>query len=173
MSVKTVNKLKNILTAICLLVMAITLFNCGGKPEPVHDEKTGYTFYGDSFDPDGTMSVDQLLGAMKSRDTVAAVVRAKVESVCQVKGCWMNVVDDQKEGTAFFVKFKDYGFFVPMDISDQEVIMKGIAFKSVTPVDELKHYAEDKGLSQDEIDSITEPKEEYKFMASGVAMNPS
>lgn len=173
MTLNSVNKIKNWLNALCLLGLVVVLVNCGGNPEPMHDEKTGYTFYGDAFDPSGTMNVNQLVSAMKKRDTVAAVVKATVESVCKTKGCWMNVANQKLEGTEFFVKFKDYGFFVPKDIENQEVIIKGIAYKSVTPVDELRHYAEDKGLSKEEIDAITEPKEEYQFMASGVAMNPS
>ena len=48
--------------------------------------------------------------------------------------------------------------------------MDGFAFKEVTPVDELRHYAEDEGMSKEEIAAITEPKEELKFMASGVLL---
>jgi hypothetical protein len=57
---------------------------------------------------------------------------------------------------------------MPLDLAGKEVVMNGYAFKDVTSVDELKHYAEDEGLSQAEIDGITEPKKELKFMASGV-----
>ena len=66
------------------------------------------------------------------------------------------------------VKFYDYGFFVPKDISGKEVIVEGKAFKEVTPFDELRHYAEDAGKSADEIAAITEPKAEWKFEATGV-----
>ena len=78
----------------------------------------------------------------------------------------MNVVSD--DGESMFVKFKDYGFFMPLDLAGQEVVMNGVAFKEVTSVEELQHYAEDEGLSQVEIAKITEPKEEFKFMATGV-----
>ena len=39
-------------------------------------------------------------------------------------------------------------------------------------VDELRHNAEDEGLSKEEIAKITEPEEQYKFMASGVLLMP-
>ena len=39
-----------------------------------------------------------------------------------------------------------------------------------TSVEELKHYAEDAKKSQDEIDAITEPKTEIRFMASGMVV---
>ena len=67
-----------------------------------------------------------------------------------------------------FVKFKDYGFFMPLDLAGSEVIVQGKAYKEVTSVDELRHYAEDEGLSAEEIAKITEPEEELKFMADGV-----
>ena len=48
--------------------------------------------------------------------------------------------------------------------------MQGYAYRSVTPVDELKHLAQDAGKTQEEIEAITEPKEELKFLASGVLL---
>lgn len=78
----------------------------------------------------------------------------------------MNLTDDT--GNEIFVKFKDYGFFMPLDCEGQELVMNGFAVKSVTSVDELRHYAEDEGKSEEEIAAITEPKEEITFMADGV-----
>jgi hypothetical protein len=68
------------------------------------------------------------------------------------------------------VQFKDYGFFVPKDIAGRQVVIEGYAYRAVTPIEDLKHYAEDAGKSQEEIDAITEPKEELKFLASGVIL---
>jgi hypothetical protein len=73
-------------------------------------------------------------------------------------------------GGTMKVKFKDYAFFVPKDIAGKEVVIKGMATTDTTTVEELRHYAEDAGKSQAEIDSITEPKIGYKFLASGVAL---
>ena len=68
------------------------------------------------------------------------------------------------------VKFKDYGFFMPKDISGREVVMNGKAYYQTTSVDELRHYAEDAGKSADEIAAITEPKRELRFLADGVQL---
>ena len=70
--------------------------------------------------------------------------------------------------TAMRVRFKDYGFFVPKDIAGRQAVVEGYAFREVTTVEELRHYAEDEGLSAEEIAKITEPVEEVKFLASGV-----
>lgn len=101
-------------------------------------------------------------------DTVRTTVRGTVNEVCQAKGCWMTVAagDDAE----MMVKFRDYGFFMPKDISGREVILNGIAFYEVTPVDELRHYAEDAGKKAEQIALITEPKRELKFLADGVQL---
>ena len=65
-----------------------------------------------------------------------------------------------------FVKwtFKDYGFFVPKDISGKDVIVSGIVSKVVLAPDVAEHYAEDAG---EEYDS-TKTYVEYAFLADGV-----
>jgi len=81
----------------------------------------------------------------------------------------MNIVSDtNKEDDGIFVKFKDYGFFMPLDASGNTAIMRGRAYKEETSVDELRHYAEDEGKSAEEIAAIVEPVTELKFMADGV-----
>jgi len=110
-----------------------------------------------------------LMTKINQQDTVKTQLKATVEGVCQVKGCWMNLVPTAGDsGESIFVKFKDYAFFMPLDLAGSDVIVDGIAYKEVTPVDELRHYAEDEGQSAEEIAKITEPKEELKFMADGV-----
>lgn len=67
-----------------------------------------------------------------------------------------------------FVRFKDYGFFVPLNADNSEAIVNGRAYIDVVSVAELQHYAKDGGKSQEEIDKITEPKVTYAFQADGV-----
>ena len=104
--------------------------------------------------------------SMKVGDTVNMAFSAKVNSVCQKKGCWMRL--DLGEQQEVLVKFKDYGFFVPMDIAEKEVIVEGVAFVEETDVETLKHFAEDAGKSADEIAAITQPEQVYSFISSGV-----
>ncbi len=92
-----------------------------------------------------------------------------VKNVCQAKGCWMTV--DAGGGQLMTVKFKDYAFFMPKDLSGKQVSFTGKASKEVISVAELKHYAEDAGKSKKEIAKIKKPKEEYRFEASGVLIN--
>ena len=68
------------------------------------------------------------------------------------------------------VKFKDYGFFVPVDCGGSEAVFEGTATVTETSVADLQHYAQDAGASEEEIAAITEPKQEITFLANGVAI---
>lgn len=135
------------------------------------EEKADNKVYGEAFTKAEPVSYDMLTEKMQEADSMEVQFVGTVQEVCQVKGCWMTIAEQSdSEATPVMVKFKDYGFFMPKDISGRKVIMNGKAFKEVTPVEELRHYAEDAGKSQEEIEAITEPKEELKFLASGVIL---
>lgn len=159
--------LKQLLFGATLLTLVAS---CGQKAANASDAKEQTQNFGEKINTKGAISFSELGSKMAGTDSLAVKVRGSVESVCQVKGCWMNM-QDAKAGN-MFVQFKDYGFFMPKDISGREVIIEGYAYRKVTPVDELRHYAEDAGKTQEEIEAITEPKEELKFMASGVLLLP-
>ena len=111
-----------------------------------------------------------MMDKLSAQDTVEVAVRATVDEVCQVKGCWMTLKDNNPDMPDMMVRFKDYGFFMPKDIGGRDVIIEGQAYATVVPVDELRHYAEDAGKSAEEIAKITEPEKKYAFLASGVRL---
>ena len=96
--------------------------------------------------------------------------KAVVVEVCQAKGCWMKL--DLGEDKEVMVKFKDYGFFVPKDIVGRDVIVEGEAHKEVMTIDELKHYAADRGDSKEKINAITQAEEVRTLTANGVVVLP-
>lgn len=125
------------------------------------------TYFGSQFSPNDAMSVDDLFTKMTDKETIENVkVEGEVLSVCQVKGCWMRLA--ASDGDELMVKFKDYGFFMPLDLTGK-ITMTGRAYKDITSVKDLRHYAEDAGKSTAEIAEITEPLEELLFEATGVA----
>ncbi len=142
--------------------------NPESKTEEVAVEDT-QQFFGEEFDIMPSMSAEEAFEKYKSLkpgDTIDVVFQSKVNSVCSKKGCWMRL--EMPEDSESFVRFKDYGFFVPKDIAESEAIVHGKAFVTETSVDELKHYAEDAGKSEEEIAAITEPEVTYGFTADGV-----
>ncbi|MGZ5209446.1 MAG: DUF4920 domain-containing protein [Kaistella sp.] len=108
--------------------------------------------------------LEKKLKSSKKLENVA--VKGKVTDVCDKKGCWLTVETENNE--KFFVKMKDYAFFVPTALKGKNVILEGNAETKVITVDEQKHYAEDAKKSQAEIDAITKPQEEIRFVASGI-----
>ena len=137
----------------------------------VESEMTNYDSYGKSIYTDDAVVINSMMSQFKNMatgDSINSKIIAKVTSVCQAKGCWMTLnLEDNEE---VMVKFKDYGFFVPKDIAGKEVIINGKAYVKEVPVEELRHYAEDAGKSEQEIALITEPKRTYSFLADGVLL---
>lgn len=130
-------------------------------------ESDGKTF-GEKVTPAGAISYDAMLGKMTKADKLENVkIEGTVSAVCKAKGCWMNIASENG-AEPMFVKFKDYAFFMPKDLAGKKIVMIGNAFKEITPIEDLKHFAQDEGKSKEEIAKITKPKEEMKFMASGV-----
>lgn len=122
--------------------------------------------FGELITPEGAEDVNTLLASVENEEELNAKVSGTIVEVCQSKGCWMTLQLDN--GETMRVTFKDYGFFVPKDAAGKTVIMDGIAKVDVTDVETLRHYAEDAGKTQEEIDAITEAKKGLSFEASGV-----
>ncbi|WP_235298514.1 DUF4920 domain-containing protein [Portibacter marinus] len=157
--------MKNVLF---LLLLVAQIACAQSKEVGVTDEGT---HFGEMMDAAGAISYDELLKKLETNQELENVkVIGKVEGVCQAKGCWMNIVSETPDTEPMFVKFKDYGFFMPKDIAGEIVVMRGKAYKEETSVDELRHYAEDNGESKETIAAITEPKVELKFMADAVIL---
>ncbi|MTH14832.1 DUF4920 domain-containing protein [Flavobacterium sp. LC2016-01] len=113
------------------------------------------------------ISVEKLESKFKDQKKVENIaVKGEVTDVCEKRGCWVTIKTEN--GSSFFVKMKDYGFFVPTALKGKNVVLEGDAKKKITSVDELKHYAKDAKKSQAEINAITAPKEEIRFVASGI-----
>lgn len=128
-----------------------------------------YASFGSKFKENKALTKEEMLKkykSMKKGDTIAVQFKSKIKDVCKKKGCWMSMdLANEKES---FVRFKDYGFFVPLNADNSNAIVTGRAYLDVITVDELKHYAKDGGKSEEEIAKITEPKVTYAFQADGV-----
>ena len=135
--------------------------------EPPQEEVGSAAYFGEKISLEEAQSLNALYEQV-GEDSLEIKVKGTVQEVCQAKGCWMNVVPSNGEVAPVMVRFKDYGFFVPKDIAGQEVVIRGKAFKKVTTVEELRHYAEDAGKTKEEIMAITEPEATVGFLADGV-----
>lgn len=141
-------KIFNTFTTVFLL--GILMVSC--KQEAIQGD-----YFGEEFEISRKVSktsapFDQISG----KDSLQTQIVGEIKEVCQAKGCWMKVQLESNDEV--FVRFKDYGFFVPKDAAGKKVVMKGAAFFEEMSVEDQKHYAEDEGASEDELAQITTPK---------------
>ena len=165
--------MKNLLL---ILAMSLVVFSCKNEKQATEEtvanekEEIAYASFGMEINDADALSSERMMvhyKALKAGDTVNAKMKGKIIDVCSKKGCWMRL--DMGDDNEVMVRFKDYGFFMPLN-AEGEVVVNGKAFVDETSVEELRHYAEDAGKSEEEIAAITESKFEYKFLADGVLL---
>ena len=117
----------------------------------------------------GVNTTSKVFQDLKVSETSNVQIQGTITDVCQAKGCWMKV--DLADNQEVFVKFKDYGFFVPTDSAGKEVVMNGQAFVEEMSVEDQRHYAMDKGATKEEAAKITTPKKTLRFEADGVRIS--
>ena len=172
--------------SLVLVAVATSVWACGPKAESENlDSTTDSTqteeaveegaeanmeadsiHFGEMIDAEGAKTMADLSTGMEGKDSLNIKIAAVAKDVCKKKGCWMKV--ETASGDMMRVTFKDYGFFVPMDITGKEVVMEGTAYLDTTSVEDLRHYAEDGGATEEEIAAITEPEIATTFVATGV-----
>jgi hypothetical protein len=124
--------------------------------------------FGEVITAENALPASQLPALLEGKETMEVKLTGKVESVCQMSGCWMDV--RMGEGEIVHVTFKEDGFLLPKDAAGKTTVIEGVATYEEIPVKMLRHLAEDEGKSQEEIDAITEPKMEYTLVAKGVIL---
>ncbi|MGJ8737930.1 DUF4920 domain-containing protein [Zobellia laminariae] len=158
-------RLFNNLLAVFMVVLACR----GQETEKVTFDGVDYQIIGANLEASNVLTDAEMtmrFDKMTVKDTLRTKFKATVTDVCKVKGCWMKLkLDDGQEA---MVRFKDYGFFMPSDITGKEVIVNGYAYVEAMSVEDQKHYAKDGGEAESEIAKITEPKKTFGFEADGV-----
>ncbi|MGB5272500.1 MAG: DUF4920 domain-containing protein [Flavobacteriaceae bacterium] len=159
-----------------LLVFTMAIWACQGQiSQPGIEGPSLQTSeimtFGHEMDATGAKNDAEMLQAyaqLSVGDTLMTKFNARVTDVCKAKGCWMTV--ELPNGEQAMVRFKDYGFFMPMDITGKEVVVNGLAFVDMMGLDDQKHFAKDAGKTEEEINKITQPKKTYLFEADGVLL---
>ena len=91
-------------------------------------------------------------------------IEAPITAVCQTKGCWMHLGSQQPP---VMVKFKDYGFFVPLDSKGARVRAEGVATVKTLSKKEADHLVEEGAKLLRNEDGTAR---EVSFVASGVEL---
>ncbi len=154
-----------LLQRFSLLAILLALMVSCGQQSAKQDEykhKTGSPipdaegFYGLKFEIVDITPAYKIPEALSNANGVELVVNGSILDVCQMSGCWLEM--DMMNGESIFVTFKNDSF----------VTIKGFANKESVGVEMLKRIAADEGKSEEEIAAISQPEEEYSFVASGL-----
>ena len=76
----------------------------------------------------GSSPVVDLSQALRAVDQYAdqtVIVEGAITKVCQMKGCWMELVPEDAD-RGIRVTFKDYAFFVPTDSTGYDARLEGV-----------------------------------------------
>ena len=94
--------------------------------------------YGENIEEGSVIENSQIQNLFATKGKFNAKLEAKVTDVCQMKG-WMSRYRKKRK----LFNFGDYSFLYLNIIG--KVVVSGDAFKRNISVDELKHYARDRG----------------------------
>ena len=122
--------------------------------------------YGAAVSPTGALPMSALPAALSARDSAQVKLVGTASAVCQARGCWMTL--PTADGQEMRVRFRDYAFFVPKNLSGHEVVVSGWAYRRTVPKSELRHYAQDAGKTDQEIAAIDHDEQQLTFLADGV-----
>ncbi len=85
--------------------------------------------YGEIISLTNKSSIQSILEQPEENKGKEFLISGEMTNVCQKKGCWMTIKD--LDNTEIFVRFKDYGFFMPKDGFGRKVLAQGIYSNSI------------------------------------------
>jgi hypothetical protein len=166
--------------SILILTLAATsvTFSCQQKKEEAATttyEEVGEAAvvpgnYGNIVKADEVVTTAEMISSVETNGEFTGKISGQIKEVCTKKGCWFTM--DLPNGESMRVTFKDYGFFLPTNSQGFPIVIEGVATMTETDVETLRHYAEDKGGSKEELEAITEPERKITFEATGAVIKP-
>lgn len=154
--------MKKVLSLFALLLIVVV---ANAQPPNVPVEKGSK--FGAEVSADNAVTVEDMVKKLETSEgkKMDVKIQGVVVEVCQAEGCWLRMKSGNDK---IMVRMKDHKWFVPTALNGKTIVLEGLAEIKVTSVDQLKHYAEDAGKSQAEIDAIKEPKKEVLVNAKGI-----
>jgi len=161
---------------LSIIIGLLILMSCAEqntKQEVINADDSGSVevaedmYFGDKIDEEGAIDVKALYAQLETVDSIEVKLATTIIETCTKKGCWMTV--NLEDGKDMMVRFKDYGFFVPLEgMQGKSTIFEGYAYTETVSVEDLQHYAEDAGEDEKAIAAIKQPEVALTFLASGV-----
>ena len=102
---------------IYILTLSIFIFSSCSKDGIAGDK------YGSAIAMKNQTSIQEVLSAPDENMGKEFLISGNITKVCQKKGCWMTIMEDSTE---IYIRFKDYGFFMPKDGFGRKAYAQGI-----------------------------------------------
>jgi hypothetical protein len=146
---------------VVLMIVAV------GNAQPPNVPAEKGSKFGDDVTAEKAVAVEEMVKSLEAKpgEKMEVKIQGTVVEVCQAEGCWLRIKNGDSK---IMVRMKDHKWFVPTALNGKTIILEGIAEIKETSVAQLKHYAEDAGKNQAEIDAIKEPKREVLVNAKGI-----
>jgi len=103
------------------MLLSFVIVACNSAKKDTNKEnkivENTYSSFGDTVSASDYLSSNDALSnykALKLGDTINLKFNANIKEVCSKKGCWMTLPAGNDDET-IMVRFKDYGFFMPLD----------------------------------------------------------
>lgn len=160
--------MKKVGLVLTLMALMVTQISCAQQSDKGKD-KPGKSYGPVKVDVKNAITVEAMLADFEGKTgEVEYTFEGTLSQVCSKAGCWVNI--DKGNGETFMVRFKDH-FTIPTDTeTNKKAYLHGVLFRDTISVEMLRHFAEDAGKSQEEIEQITEPKYELGFIADGISL---
>lgn len=142
---------------------------CAGTPSVPED----YRLYGG--DVAGASDVVPVAAVFANPDMYADKeirVSGEIDEVCSKMGCWLTVRSGNDVMRARFVESGSCanGFFVPLDAAGHQIILSGTVRREEISQETARHYLEDAGAPQSEIEKIVGPQQALAMVCTSVAI---
>ena len=155
---------------ILLRIFLVALFLSGCvkqvSEKDLLNKKDPIGSYGQTVSKTNQLSIYELISSADKYLGKNVVVNAKIDDVCPMRGCWMNVLDE-KTSASLRVKVTDGDIVFPLSGKGNNVVAEGIFTKLNLTEDQARnwkvHLAEEKGITLDPDSIILAPEDYYEY----------
>lgn len=128
--------------------------------------------YGEALSNAQSVRITDLTGNPEKYVGQLVKIEGLVDDICPMKGCWVDILDEQSRATIRF-KVQDGVIIFPVEAKGRQIIAEGVlrkhALSKGQAINRMRHLAEEKGEEFDE-SSITGATVFYQIEGVGAVV---
>ncbi len=147
---------------ICGILIMLLISGCSKNEQQENADK-----FGEGITLNKAVTMPEVLNNPESYDGQEIVVESTIKTVCQARGCWMEV---ESGILPMRISFKNDSFFIPKDAARRKVKMQGVLKVKEVSEEVARNYLKDAGRSDEEIGKINGAQRLLTMVASGLVI---